>query len=269
MLLLKSLLLICSAAVVIAKGTSDAIVSGAIFVGEDTTSADASPVDIYANPGNHATAAASVLVFAAKAVNYHPTEQDASSLLPSYSAFETKVQQFPGFMMTESSIKNGLLLDGGFTQLEKEIRDSYESSDASLIARSLRDLIPGVIEDKSLEKWILSLVAVRKPVDSDVVTVKIVTLKLNLTSDDSHTAFIPKQSALLSNVEFSVISTALVSNAEQFAQSIHEVRVPDFIKYFSSPKVINESFESDSISCIQQNTVRHRQYPLSRWMMRD
>ncbi|KAF9079949.1 hypothetical protein BGX23_002917, partial [Mortierella sp. AD031] len=70
MLFIKSLLLVCSAAAVMVQGSPNAIVSGAIFVGDDTTNPDATPVEIFKHPENHATAAASILVYSATGTNY-------------------------------------------------------------------------------------------------------------------------------------------------------------------------------------------------------
>ncbi|KAI1291359.1 hypothetical protein EDD11_008977 [Mortierella claussenii] len=277
MLLLRSLLLVFSAAAAIAKGAPNAIVSGAIFVGEDTTNKDASSTDVFRDPRNHATAAASILVYSAESANYHPSEQDdPSSLLPGHSAFESKAQGFPGFTQTILS-HTDIHLNGSFTQLEKEIRDNYASSDAPLVARSLRDLIPGVVVDKSLEEWLLSLVVIRKPVSSDAVTVKIVQVLLNISSDETHTAYIPVHTAKLSNIELNVIPTVLATNAERFAKAIHTVKVPGFIDYFSSPKVNNEildGFERDPNPCLQHttnvvSTHRQYQYRIFQWIMRD
>ncbi|KAG0203884.1 hypothetical protein BGX28_003984 [Mortierella sp. GBA30] len=273
MLLVKSLLLVCSAVAVMAQGTPDAIVAGALFVGKDTTSAGASPADIFRDPENHAAAAASILMFSASSAKYHPSEQNSPSLLQGYSGFTSKAKTFPGFIQT-TIFQKGVHLNGSFTQLEKEIRENYDSSDAALIARSLRDLIPGFVQDKSLVEWLLSLMIISKPDGADTVTVKFVELLFKISSDKSHTTYIPEQTATLSNTELNIIPSTLSTNADQFGKKVPIVQVPAFVQYFTSPKTFGEPsawFERDSGSNRQQTTVtsRHRQYPIAQWMMRE
>ncbi|KAF9955992.1 hypothetical protein BGZ65_003044 [Modicella reniformis] len=234
------------AAITIAKVAPDpdAVLTEAIFVGNDTTNPDASPVDIFKNPENHATAAASMLEFLARQFNFFPAEQDpsSSSIKSGHYQFLTKINTLPGFVLTLQT-ERAIKLNDSFNQVAKEIRDSYGSTDARIIARSFRDAIPDIIKDKSLKLWHMPLLVIRKPVDTDTVTLKVVRLELDFTSDTSQTAHIPTQSANLANFEFSIDPTVLSLNAEKFAQEIRIVRVPDFLNFFSSPKVDSESQE--------------------------
>ncbi|KAF9273855.1 hypothetical protein BGZ74_004613, partial [Mortierella antarctica] len=60
-------------AAVMAQGHADAVMSAALFFGEDTTeSSDA--VNIFRRPIDHATAAASVLVFSAENADFYPNK---------------------------------------------------------------------------------------------------------------------------------------------------------------------------------------------------
>ncbi|KAF9998509.1 hypothetical protein BGZ80_005792 [Entomortierella chlamydospora] len=234
-----------------AKSDPSVVVSGAIFVGEDTTNNDASPLDVFKNPENYATTVAS-----------------------GYLTFETKATTFPGFVKTSLS-ETEIHLDGSFTHLERQIRENYDSPDAAVIARNLRDLIPGVVEEKSLSGLVLSLLVIRKPFDSDKVTVRIVQTLLDISSDEYGTTYIPDQTATLKSVEIEAIPNVFNSNAERLAQSIPVVKMPELINYFTSPKASDETLdglERNSHSCDQQTRIaapRRGLYPLSHWLMRD
>ncbi|KAF9097004.1 hypothetical protein BGX23_010047 [Mortierella sp. AD031] len=273
MLLIKSLLLVCSAAAVMVQGSPNAIISGAIFVGDDTTNPDASPVDIFKRPENHAAAAASILVYSATAANYRPSEQSPPSLLSGFDAFVKKASSFPGFTPRDQSNTN-VFLNQSLIGLEKAVREQLgHSPDGPIIARSLRDLFPGVVEDSSLKEWILSLIVVGKPENSDTVSLNFVRLALKIGSDKTHTTYIPEQHAPLATFELLVNPSVLNINAEKFAEVIPIVKVPSFIAYFASPKVIEgepeEGLLLSSSSCRQEPRPffsRAQQYRLSQWL---
>ncbi|KAF9081330.1 hypothetical protein BGX27_004969 [Mortierella sp. AM989] len=271
MLLLKSILLVCSATAVMARGSPDAIVSGALFVGEDTTNTGASGHDIFEDPRNHASATASILKYSAEAANYRPSEQDATYIVE-YSRFQLKMETFPGFALRSPSQEVDVPLSNSLTQLETAIREKYPSANSKLIARSLRDLFPGSVEDKSLEEWILSLIVIDKPFDSNTVTVNHVELELRIAVDETMKTHIPEQTAKLYNTEFQVVASFLSNNADGLAQRISCGSVQDFIQYFASPKVFEELedvLKRGSYSCRQEISSfasRPRQIHLARWM---
>ncbi|KAF9272878.1 hypothetical protein BGZ74_005027 [Mortierella antarctica] len=73
MLLIKPLLVLCSAAAVMAQGQADDVVSAALFFGDDTTDAS-DAVDVFRRPNNHSTATASILVYSAEQTGSLPDE---------------------------------------------------------------------------------------------------------------------------------------------------------------------------------------------------
>ncbi|KAG0205886.1 hypothetical protein BGX28_002576 [Mortierella sp. GBA30] len=274
MLLVKSLLLVCSAVAVMAKGSSSAIVSGAIFVGKDTTSSDASAVDIFRNAGNHAAAAASIVVYSAKGAKFDPANQDPSDR-GSYSNFLNRVTTFPGFLLY-TNFQSDIKLTGSLDQLEEQIKEADGSSDASLIARNIRGLIPASIKDTSLDKWVLSLIVIGKPADSDTVTLKHVQLTLNIKSDESQKTYIPEQTATLRIYGFTVIQNFIEMHANTLADRIPIVKVPDFIAYLTSPKTSDDLwdsffFERDTSSCRQKSAFmsRRHQYRIAQWLLQE
>ncbi|KAG0298901.1 hypothetical protein BGZ96_004208 [Linnemannia gamsii] len=232
MLLIKTVLILCSATVALA---ARAVVSGAIFEGVDTTKSSATPHEIYQFPENHAAAAASILTFSANAVNFHPTEQPPKNLVPTLDEFVKKASTFPGLLSTSASDVS-ISLNGSFTQFEQAIR---EESGNPLIARAFRDLIPGYNEDKSLTDWTLSLVVISKPEGSDEVAVKFSGVSLTISTDKTHTTYIPKQSTRLILASYKVRGDYLAGNAGKLVNMIQITKVRDFIDFFASPKVID------------------------------
>jgi len=229
------------ATAVLAQGPANAVASGAIFVGEDTTESPVTSRTMFENRANHITAVSSVLAFAAKVANFQPAEKPAKSLVNTLDAFVEKVSTFPGFI-TAGWVDKSIHLNASLIQMEKEIREADSKiTHLPLIARNLRDLTPGFIQDKTLKKWILSLVVLDKPLDSEDVKFKLVRLVLTLSTDASHTVIIPEQVARLTIADFSVMGATLVANAESLSKAITNVVSPrDAIDLFTSPKTIED-----------------------------
>ncbi|KAG9065013.1 hypothetical protein KI688_002332 [Linnemannia hyalina] len=262
MLLIKTVALLCSATAAMA---ASAVVSGAIFDGYDTTDQSASPVDIYSNPENHAAAAASILIFSANAVNFHPASQEPKALGQNLDPFVTKASTFPGFLTAQVTDQN-LALNGSLTQFEKVIREKLNDP---LTARAFRDLVPGYIQDESLKEWILSLIVLSKPEDSDTVNVRLTRVSLIIHSDNTQTAFIPEQTARIIVADHKVLTNVLVANADRFASSIPVYKVRDFIDFFASPKVPSEDdqIQHGSASCTKKRPIFKNQQTVMSWFL--
>jgi len=261
MLLIKTVLVLCSATVALA---ARAVVSGAVFEGMDTTDPSAEGAIIFENPENHAAAAASILTYAASTANFRPAERSAKALSSSLEEFMKKTCSFEGFM-AKSETNRKLRLDGSFTQLEQAIRDEI---DDPLTARGLRDLIPGYIQDKSLKDWTMSLVVLSKPEDSNKVNIKLARVSLTICKGKSDTAYIPKQTASLVVYNLQVIPSVLIANANKFAEVMPIYKVHDFIDFFASPKVPEDNDEEEifgeSVTCsTRRQQQAHRQNVLS------
>ncbi|KAK5820910.1 hypothetical protein F5H01DRAFT_339597 [Linnemannia elongata] len=261
MVLIKTVILLLSATAAMA---ADAVVSGAIFVGKDTSDPSADPLEVYRNPSNHVTATSSVLVFAANTVNFHPASQEPKALIQNLDQFVGKVDTFPAFTLTQSE-QFSLELDGSLTQFEKTISEQLEDPDT---ARALRDLVPDNVQDPSLTDWILSLVVVAKSEDSDDISVKLARVYLTISSG-ADAATIPKQSARLSVSGYKVNDFLFVSNAETFARRISTTRVPDFIDYLTSPKGFTraEHGHRGPTSCFRNRQTFKDQQALLSWIL--
>ncbi|KAG0298900.1 hypothetical protein BGZ96_004207 [Linnemannia gamsii] len=260
MLLIKTVLILCSASIALA---AHAVVSGAIFDGVDTTDRSAEGCKIFQNPENHAAAAASILTYSASNANFRPADQPPKSLSSALDAFVKKASTFPGFK-AKGETKGKLSLDGSFTQFEEAVRDEL---DCPLTARALRDLIPGYIEDKSLTDWTLSLVVLSKQKHTNEVNIKLARVSMTISREKSRTAYIPKQTASLVVMNFQVNSGVLISNADRFAEMMPLYRVHRFIDFFNSPKVVSddEVIVHDSLSCFMQQQHQPQEQAILSW----
>ena len=243
MLTLPTMIVYSRLAAVVLASSSKAVVSGAIFVGVDTSDSSAKPVDIFKKTENHASAVSSVLVYSADKANFSPATQSAKSLVSSLDEFIQKASTFPGFVV-ERFEKSTISLNGSLIQFEQVIRESNpDYRHQALVARNLRDLIPGYIVNEDVEEWILNLIVIGKPEDTDTVKFGLVRVTLSIDSDKTGTAYIPKQTATLSTTVLKVITSYLASNADKLAELIPITSVRDALDLFASPKVEAEDNE--------------------------
>ncbi|KAG0226103.1 hypothetical protein BGW42_003928 [Actinomortierella wolfii] len=235
--LIKTLVVLCSVAATLASAASDALVSGAAFAGKDTTNPNAHGHDIFADPQNHAAAVASIVEKSAMMAAFTPASLPPKTLVQAYDGFVAKVSTFPGFYPGQV-LDQSLGLNGSVFQFEQAIRNADDHiTNLPLIARSLRDLLPGYIPDRSLQKWDLSLVLFEQPAGSDQVSLKLARVTLDIHTDKTHTSIIPKQNARLVIATYSVNSGWIVGNADRLAEMIETRSVDTVIDFFTSPVV--------------------------------
>ncbi|KAG0249061.1 hypothetical protein DFQ27_000400, partial [Actinomortierella ambigua] len=224
---------------VMAGDSTRAVASGAIFVGKDTTDPDATPLEIFKNPKNHAAAAFSIMVHAAEGAGFTPSTAPPKSLEQPFLHFVTLAPSFPGFFL-EQFHEFSLPLTGSLLQLEQKVRRAVAENGA-LIGRSIRDLVPGYISDETLDKWTLSLVVINMPETAEKVTIQLVSISLDIETDDDHNAIIPEQSATFKSSVLRVNRPYFITYAEKLANMIHVTEIRDAIDFFTSPKIITEN----------------------------
>ncbi|KAG0074845.1 hypothetical protein BGZ93_001477 [Podila epicladia] len=240
MILIKSLLVLCSAAAVMARGRADAVMSAALFFGEDTTESF-DPVDIFRNPINHATAAASALVFSAEETGYWPNKKSAKSLALVHDDFVQKATTFPGFTLQFFREANLPLKNNTTVQeFEQAIREPYSGlPHIQKIAFKFASLVPLYQENESLKNWTLSLVVLDKPQGSNTVRVQFGRVDFSIAFDHTCTntkAYIPQQQASAVLAEYVINVSYLSAYAEQMANMIPIVDVEHKIAFFASPE---------------------------------
>ncbi|KAG0074213.1 hypothetical protein BGZ90_010940, partial [Linnemannia elongata] len=189
---------------------------------------------------------------------------EPKALGQSLDEFVRKASTFPGFI-AEYSKEESLALNGSLIQFEELIRKQLEDP---LIARGLRDLIPGYIQDQSVTEWTLSLVVANKPEDSDAVSLQFARVRLTIHSDKTQTAYIPEQNARIIIAGYKINNGFLSSYAERLAQTINIVSVPSYIVYFASPKVFSENVQTQygSTSCSQSRPIFKNRQTVMSWL---
>ncbi|KAG0260876.1 hypothetical protein DFQ27_003289 [Actinomortierella ambigua] len=222
------------AVVVMARQTSRAVASGVVFAGKDTTDPNASPVDIFRHPGNHAAVVSSVLMYSAKKESFTPAVAPAKSLEAPLDNFINHIAMFPGFRLMRSDYTTKKLT-GSLIQFEQMVRDSAQKHGA-LIGRSMRDLVPGYIPDKTMDRWVLSLLVIEKAANSDVVELQLFYIAMEIKTDNLHNAIIPEQPIGIAKTTIQVNQSYLIQNAEYLAERLPIATVDDAIHFLTSPK---------------------------------
>lgn len=221
-----------------AQSHADAVVSEALFFGEDTTESF-DPVDIFKKPTNHATAAASVLVFSANQADFHPNDKSAESLVPAYDLFVQKAATFPGFYLQSHTqpifqLKNHTTVE----EFEEMIRVMYSGRPhIEKIAFKIAGLVPLHQEDESLKNWILSLVVLDKPQGGNTVLIQLVRVNIRIAFDHTCTAtkaYIPEQSVSINFSVFEVNGSFLSAHANDLATLVPIVDVEHMIALLAS-----------------------------------
>ncbi|KAF9904656.1 hypothetical protein EC991_002530 [Linnemannia zychae] len=218
---------------------ADAVVSASAFVGEDTTDFDAQPIDIFRDAKNHATAASTVLVFSAIGANFQPSQDPSKNLASAYVEFLKKATSFPGFGEFVAETQT-LHLNNSVFQFETDIRKAMrDDPDRFLIARGLRDLLPGYIPDPSLKSWVLSFILIGKPQGTDEVYIKFIRVILTLKTNKEHTTVIPEQDAKFEFSQVKVNGPWVAQHADALTPKLQPiVTVRESIDFFASSKVI-------------------------------
>ncbi|KAI9241285.1 MAG: hypothetical protein BYD32DRAFT_406407 [Podila humilis] len=253
MLLIKSVLVLCSAVAVLAQRHAyagvDAVASSALFFGEDTTES-LDPLKIFKDPINHATAASSVLAFSAELAGFKPSEKSAESLTDTQPEFIKKVTSFPGFILVSSSESGGVQLKDHTTaeEFENMIRNLLDVDHSRKIAFKLAELLPLDLdyeEATRLKNWILSLVVIDKPMGSDKVSIQLVSMELSIAFDKepktcsgltpTPEAYIPEQGVKIFFSKLDVNPEFLAVNAQYLADKLPIVDVERMIALLTSP----------------------------------
>ncbi|KAG0231977.1 hypothetical protein BGW41_001995 [Actinomortierella wolfii] len=253
MLLVKSLALLCSAAVVLAQSTK-AVSSGATFSCEIPHTKD--PIQIFKNPENHLTALASILVYSAEVTSFKPASQPPETLATSLHDFIATASTNPSLFMTQYK-KGNISLDGSLTQLEKAVNNG--ASVGFPAGRAIRDIFPGYIPDPTLDEWTLLLIGGQKVARTNYIYLYLITLGLKVEIDENHRTHIPKQAAVLSVITLYVNTSSMIANAERYAQMIPIVEVRDTVDFFTSPKMIpSDENDSWSFTCHKDASIFDR-----------
>ncbi|KAF9153021.1 hypothetical protein DFQ26_000699 [Actinomortierella ambigua] len=150
---------------------------------------------------NQITALASAAVMSARSANFLPAERPAKQLVSDFERFVKGLVNFQCIHLNHTSDET-IDLKGPLIQMEKAIRELGNKGDDSapayrlaVIARGLRDLVPGYNADGSVRTWLLNVLAMD---NCNVmqrrgnVTPILAHIVLDTQADKSYTTYIPE-----------------------------------------------------------------------------
>jgi len=223
MQLVYSLLLLCSAVALLVQGT---VSSKAIFTGVDQTKSGASSVDIFRNPSNHASAAASIIKFSAQSSNFNPKENGLEVSSEAYENFFKKVSTFPGSVLTLQQSPQ-LDLTGDLEQFKKQIAENYSplSDDAEDVAAAFIEQISKPTSEGASGTWLLGLITIHGEEYSERITFDLSSIEVAVTVGAKGAIKVEKQTARLQQSSFTLNSQFIVSYADTLAQRISTIDI--------------------------------------------
>ncbi|KAF9983079.1 hypothetical protein BGZ65_002215 [Modicella reniformis] len=240
MLFLKSILLACTAVVVVAQREYDALVSGTRLIGIDTTIPGQSGVDIFRHTQNHASAVASILLFAANRANFRPHQNGVITDSAVFGEFINQSTRFPA-VRPQIEYGNELELNGDRHQLKEEIERTYHANvnHPQEIANALEGLIPSRLSaGVKSQVWVLShITLLSEPHQEVAFELAYLVLKLVAADDNGGAVKVVPQSAHFSANAYRIDSDILIKNAVQFARQIPTFDVPTFLKELSTTRL--------------------------------
>ncbi|KAG0198057.1 hypothetical protein BGX28_008476 [Mortierella sp. GBA30] len=244
-------------ALVAAQDHYHALASGVLFDGVNTADPAADGTAVFRDKWNHADGVASILLYSAKETAFHPADGISDSP-ESYFDFLQKVADFPAFHIIGTEDKEyDLTLDGSLEQFLDQITDKYRLS----LSRSLhqptlglldrirdafRGLVPESVDNpsKTRKKWLLSLVILQKPKESDEVTFEMIHVRLTISKEEkSGRALIDQQSASMTVSSYMVIGRYISFYSDELARFIEKGDVDQLISALTTTTTKDQSGE--------------------------
>jgi len=136
--------------VVFAAAEYDALVSGALFNGIDTTRPGNQGLSIFSDSRNHPSAVASILLYLANKSRFTPKRSKNGVIRDgtSYRSFARQSVTFPAFVKRYQSYVELELHTGGREELAEKIEEWYEAqmADPRQIGMAFQNLVPKYID---------------------------------------------------------------------------------------------------------------------------
>ncbi|KAF9164747.1 sterol homeostasis protein [Actinomortierella ambigua] len=255
MRLSKAFIFIASATVAFSY---EAVVSRGIFVGKDTTDKHANSTDIYKNPRNHATAAASILVHVAKTIGYDPHTQDPAKAAENFARFEMR---WPGLMGFRFLDQAGILLNfsSSLDDLQRQIQLAYDPYANVSVARSLCQLVPTSTTIRTAKVWTLSLVTIDQTMSSGDTRATLISLSLDLNiAGDGKVSLPPQQRAAINYFEIRVYPEEMDAKAAEFSRRVGmTTTINMFQEYFTTTSGNGLTLPDEHCKMLADKYVEH------------
>ncbi|KAF9356652.1 hypothetical protein BGX34_009811 [Mortierella sp. NVP85] len=229
---LNSSILLFSAVAVLVQGKSVVLSSKAIFTGVNNYNATASPVDIFRQTNNHATAVASILEKFSKESGFQPKKNGLYKTDDQFNAFKEDVKKFK-YINYLGSHTIRFRMVGSAEELRKEIVGRYSPikrlgwnlpSKSVVVASALADQIPATADKALAGNWTLALVALHGH-DDNRIRVDITQVDLQLVVDKEGKTSITGYEAFLREDSYDVLYGGLIADAQAFSTAYPKVTV--------------------------------------------
>ncbi|KAF8925839.1 hypothetical protein EDD21DRAFT_362143 [Dissophora ornata] len=281
MIVIKYLLILCTAAVALAQTNYDALVSTAVFVGKDSTEPTAPALDIFSNIKNHPSALATILYKIADEARLRPYHRDMVTDSTVYRQFVDKIESFEGFresrhVYTRFELDDVDLYSFGYRVSDKYIPNILAANKAAL---NFQRLIPTHLDIPAPRDWLLNQLIIRAEPGKDI-QFEIAYIQMKLTREVSGATKIDSQSLRLEQILYTVDTQWLITNAERLAQDYYEIVLVDkFVELLSTNHVkrggdggldnwlVEPSEPICECSTEYETRSRRRLYPISQLRM--
>ncbi|KAF9950484.1 hypothetical protein BGZ72_007870 [Mortierella alpina] len=244
MILTKSLVILCSAALATARLFShDAVATGALFLGDDISDPFADPADVFLDPNNHAIAASSLVVSLARKVRFGPSITSTECAASHYTEFKGGV--FFSDAFGPVLFETGDLAFDGQDDLKQKVAEFYESNipggeaEAAKVADALANVVNDRLAKAPSDNWTFTTVIILQFETS--VYFGLVELAVNAGSSFEQVNHLESRHHAKLTVElYPVDGDYLRENAYDLVWAVPKATIVDFIKYFTShPLAIN------------------------------
>ncbi|KAG0238431.1 hypothetical protein BGX31_003268, partial [Mortierella sp. GBA43] len=234
-------------AAVAVQARPEAVTSGTIFSGEDSSYKGAKGAEVFRYPENHVTAAGSILVHLAKKGGFNPKKSGLKATSQEYGRFFGNVLKFQGFNTVYRG-QEDLELKGGSEQFKEAVTEKYKEGPAKspkFAALTFDDEIPLYLDEQT-QKYLLTLVAVRgeddyrKPVTLDVSSIPTVLQRSGVDVEPA------EQNTVLRQLTLQIDQGYLREHADRLAHEVDIVDIQEALEYFTStyPDFAPETYEA-------------------------
>ncbi|KAF9960015.1 hypothetical protein BGZ72_008214 [Mortierella alpina] len=275
MLLIKSLLALCTATVILASDNFDALSSVGYFSGDDLSDHAATGLPVFSDRRNHAKAVASIVQYWADFTNFRPAQQGVIADPGFYSYFIVMLENNSALKKTASEVAQ-IDLIGTKKQLVGEIEYYFENLDKEIdypfdpkIAKNFGKLVPKTLKGPDQKHWLLNQVAIYKAHSADEYRIEVARVKLRM-SENTKTgkAEIAEQRAIFLRDVFTVDTDWLIEHAEDLAKGIETVNVEEAVAFLTTKAPRRDEVFNQQVSfCEEPEKKQYEFFGRSRFIL--
>lgn len=214
-------------------------------------STGATGVDLWKNPANHADAAATVLTYSGKQVDFIPSLGLANQA-DKFNAYVRKISTFPGFVIENSQETGENVTSQNVDTMIGQIKNAYvgfATADLNGIVDSIEAMANSILNKSTTDsdKSLFSQDTISKTNNSTYITVFYATLHMHLDQQGKKTYI--QQSYRIFRTLIRVNTTYLVTFADKLNSMIGDGDLDEWGKQASSPT-------GNKLSCFEKEHKR-------------